>query len=176
MLSYYKKSTDGECFFLIYLCTPFDSGAEEAGKGQSGQCIGIGSRNCHDTTRRRLRRSDSTLRRAARIPRTFASQDSCDTRSTQFSWFGAVLHNQHNHSISTSRENCSATCPLSVRDGSTKVNPANPGPSIQGGFIRRVHFDKAAKVQAEKHPRPSPLQNGRQPEQASLATPCGGRR
>src|SRR5437899_8564745 len=39
MLSYYKKSTDTECFFLIYLCTPFDSGAEEAGKGQSGQCI-----------------------------------------------------------------------------------------------------------------------------------------
>jgi len=176
MLSYYKKSTDGECFFLIYLCTPFDSGAEEAGKGQSGQCIRIGSRNCHDTTRRRLRRSDSTLRRAARIPRTFASQDSFDIGSTQFNWFGAVLHNQHNLSISTSRENCSATCPLSIRDGSTKVNPANPSPSIQGGFIRRVHFDKAAKVQAEKHPRPSLLQNGSQQEQASLATAWVGHR
>ena len=152
------------------LCTPFDSGAEEAGKGQSGQCIGIGSRNCHDATRRRLRRSDSTLRRAARIPRTFASQDSFDNGSTQFNWFGAVLHNQHNHSISTSRENCSATCPLSVRDGSTKVNPANPSPSIQGCFIRRVHFDKAAKVQAEKHPRPSILENGSQQEQASSVT------
>ncbi len=157
------------------LCTPFDSGAEEAGKSQAGQCIGIGSRNCHDTNRRRLRRSDSTLRRAARIPRTFAPQDGFDIGSTQFNWFGAVLHNQHNHSISTSRENCSATCPLSIRDGSTKANPANPSPSIQGGFIRRFHFDKA-KVQAEKHPRPSLLQNGSQQEQASLVTAWVGHR
>jgi len=151
------------------LCTPFDSGAEEAGKGQSGQCIRIGSRNCHDTSRRRLRRSVSTLRRAARIPRTFASQDSFDIGSAQSNWFGAVLHYKYNHSISTSRENCSATCPLSIRDGSTKVNPANPSPSIQGCFIRRVHFDKAAEVQAEKHPRPSLLQNGSPQEQASLS-------
>src|SRR2546428_11055314 len=160
MLSYYKKSTDGEFFFLIYLCTPFDSGAEEAGKGQSGQCIRIGSRNCHDTTRRRLRRSDSTLRRAARIPRSFASQDSFAIGSTQSNWFGAVLDNQHNHSISASRENCSGTCPLSVRDGSTKADPTIPSSSIQGGFIRWVYLDKAAKVQAEKHSRPGLLQNG----------------
>ena len=154
---------------MIYLCTPFDSGAEEAGKGQSCKCIEIGSRNCHDTSRRRLRRSASTLRRAARVLRTFASQDSFDIGSTQSNSVGAVLHNQHNHSKSTSRENCSVTRPFSLRDGSAKGGPANPSSSIQCGFIRRLQYDKAAKVQAEKHPCPGLFQNGSSQEQASLS-------
>ncbi len=152
---------------MIDLCTPFDSGAEEAGEGQSGQCVGIGSRNCHDTAWRRLRSRASTLRRAARIPGAFAPQDDFGTDSTHSKWFGAVLHDQDNRSISTSRGNCSATCPRGLRNGSTKTNPPNPGSSIQGGPIRRVHLDKTKQVQAEKHPRPG-LQNSSPQEQASL--------
>jgi len=70
---------------------------------------------------------------------------------------------------STSRENCSVTCPLSIRDVQPKAVPPSPVPESQGGFIRRVHFDKAAKVQAEEHTRTSLLQNGSHKKQAALS-------